>query len=115
MFKFPLNGELKPLEEKKISISFVPQNEIILNTQFEFKVKDGNELVVNCFGQSQRPSASFLSSEILIEDMYLNVINEKLAKLCNHSTLEAQFSWGKVWENFNLKFINLKLFEIIKS
>ena len=69
---------------------------MILNTQFEFKVKDGNELIVNCYGQSQRPSASFLKSEIIIGDMYLNVLNEKLTRLCNHSVLEAQFSWGKV-------------------
>ena len=87
---------MKPLEEKKISIIFVPQIEMILNTQFEFKVKDGNELIVNCYGQSQRPSASFLKSEIIIGDMYLNVLNEKLTRLCNHSVLEAQFSWGKV-------------------
>lgn len=87
---------MKPLEDKKISITFIPQTEMILNTQFEFKIKDGNELTVNCFGQSQRPSASFLKSEIIIGDLYLNVVNEQIAKLCNHSVLEAQFSWGKV-------------------
>ena len=96
MFNFPSSGELKPLEDKKLSIAFQPTVELILNTQFEFKVKDGNELVVNCFGQSQRPSASFLASEIIISDMYLNVVNEQIAKLCNHSVLEAEFTWGPV-------------------
>ena len=114
IFKFPSNGVLKPLEEKKISITFAPQTEMILNTQFEFKVKDGNDLFVNCFAQSQRPSASFVKSELVIDDMYLNVPNEKTIQLCNHSVLEATFSWGKVNINIFMTKIVITAFSMIK-
>ena len=61
-----------------------------------------NSRTCNCFAQAQRPKASFLESEILIEEMYLNVEHEINAKLCNHSVLEAEFQFGEV----NLKLVS---------
>jgi hypothetical protein len=41
-FEFRKEGQLKPLEIEKIPVLFNPTNEIILKTQFELTVEDGN-------------------------------------------------------------------------
>ena len=48
-FEFPLEGELQPLEIAKIEIKFKPTHEILLNTQFSFKIKDGNDMYCELF------------------------------------------------------------------
>lgn len=96
LFKFANEGDLLPLETKKIEITFVPIEEIILNTLFEIKIQNGNVLTVNCHAQAQRPLVSFLNSEIVLNELYLNVETSLFVNICNHSVLETEFCWTKV-------------------
>ena len=50
----------------------------------------------NCYGQAQRPVASFLQSEIILDNLFLNIEQEFTFQLFNHSMLKADFVWGKV-------------------
>jgi hypothetical protein len=98
LFGFETEGSLQPLESKKLNIIFAPIDEIIVNTQFKFEIENGNgnDLFFNCFAQSQRPSASFMTSQLNLDELYLNVIHKTKAILCNHSVLEAKFKLGQV-------------------
>ena len=44
MFEFVSEGALLPLESTKVEVAFVPDDEIILNNLFEFKVDNGNSV-----------------------------------------------------------------------
>jgi hypothetical protein len=96
LFKFANEGDLLPLETKKIEIAFVPVEEIMLNTLFEIKIQNGNILAVNCHAQAQKPTVSLLNSEIVLNELYLNVETSFFVNICNHSVLETEFCWIKV-------------------
>jgi hypothetical protein len=102
LFKFANEGDLLPLETKKIEITFVPVEEIILNTFFEIKIHNGNVLTVNCHAQAQRPTVSLLSSEVVLNELYLNVEASLFVNICNHSVLETEFCWSKVHSAFSI-------------
>lgn len=48
----------------------------------------------NCFGQSQRPSASLQQSSMEIDELYLEVEKRVNIRINNHSVLPAYFAWG---------------------
>ena len=104
LFKFANEGDLLPLETKKIEITFVPDEEIILNTMFEIKIQNGNFIAVNCHAQAQRPTVSLLNSEVMLNELYLNVEASLFVNICNHSVLETEFYWAKVHSSsFDIK------------
>ncbi len=95
LFEFPPEGSLQPLESTRVEVTFAPKAELVLNTQFEFFIEDGNTLACNCYAQVQRACASFVESEVTLDTLYLNVEDIAVARLCNHSVLETRFKFGK--------------------
>jgi len=104
LFEFENEGDLLPLETRKIEITFVPVEETIINTFFEIKIQNGNVITVNCHAQAQTPTVSLLNSEVVLNELYLNVEASLFVNICNHSVLETEFFWAKVpSSSFNLK------------
>ncbi len=95
LFEFPPEGNLQPLEAVRVEITFTPKAELILKTQFEFVIEDGNTIACNCVAQVQKANASFLDSQVTVDALYLNVEDIAIARLCNHSVLETRFKFGK--------------------
>ena len=95
LFEFPPEGSLQPLETLRLQIAFKPLAEIIVSTQFSLVVENGNVVHCNCFAQAQRSSASFLESHVYADSLYVNVESIAIAKLCNHSVIQAEFTFGK--------------------
>ena len=78
-----------------LQVAFKPLAEIIVSTQFSLVVENGNVVHCNCFAQAQRSSASFLESHVYADSLYVNVESIAIAKLCNHSVIQAEFTVGK--------------------
>ena len=53
---------------------------------------------IKCTGQSKRPEVAVLESEVLLNDIYVNVKTYKIVRLQNNGPVEAKFEWGKVFE-----------------
>ncbi|XP_056008414.1 deleted in lung and esophageal cancer protein 1-like isoform X2 [Ostrea edulis] len=92
----PSGGELKPLEQQKITIQFKPSNVHTLQAIFEVQVEDGNKINLAAFGEVQTPAACFLTSQICMEEVYKRVPVKYQAILINQTLLPVQFSLGQV-------------------
>uniref|UniRef100_A0A8W8MX88 Deleted in lung and esophageal cancer protein 1 n=1 Tax=Magallana gigas TaxID=29159 RepID=A0A8W8MX88_MAGGI len=92
----PSGGELKPLEQKKVSIEFKPTSVQTLKSILEIQVEDGNKINVAAFGEVQTVAVCFASCQIVMEEVYKDVIVQYQAVLVNQTLLSTEFSLGKV-------------------
>nr|XP_022304299.1 deleted in lung and esophageal cancer protein 1-like isoform X2 [Crassostrea virginica] len=92
----PSGGELKPLEQKKVSIEFKPTAEQTLKAILEVQVEDGNKINLAALGEVQTPAVCFSSCQIVMEEVYKDVPIKYQAILVNQTLLPTRFSLGQV-------------------
>ncbi|KAK3108686.1 hypothetical protein FSP39_013370 [Pinctada imbricata] len=96
-FRFiPEEGELKPLENKKVKIQFKPSSNKSINTVFELQVEEGNISNILVLAEVQSPTVCLYSCEICMEEVYKGVPVKYQAILVNQTLLATEFRWGPV-------------------
>ncbi|KAK3588190.1 hypothetical protein CHS0354_012251 [Potamilus streckersoni] len=96
-FKFePAEGKLKPLERKKIKMTFKPTSVKSVKTVVEVSVEDGNECHIGVYGEVQIPQVCFMTCELNMAEVYKDVPRVTVAKLLNQTLLLTRYEFGQV-------------------
>ncbi|XP_052802383.1 deleted in lung and esophageal cancer protein 1-like isoform X2 [Mya arenaria] len=92
----PDGGELKPLESRKVKVTFNPHLARSVRRIVEVIVEDGSNCNLACFAEVQVTQVCLIESEIYMPRVYKGVPVMSIALLFNQTLLPAVFEWGQV-------------------
>ncbi|WAQ94651.1 DLEC1-like protein [Mya arenaria] len=91
----PDGGELKPLESRKVKVTFNPHLARSVRRIVEVIVEDGSNCNLACFAEVQVTQVCLIESEIYMPRVYKGVPVMSIALLFNQTLLPAVFEWGQ--------------------
>ncbi|CAH1788302.1 unnamed protein product [Owenia fusiformis] len=92
----PSSGELKPLTNEVVKITYNPTQCTTLHTAFDVYVKEGNQCTIAGRGEVKRPEACLLQCGLELEDVYVDVPVIYTVDIVNQTQLDADFQWMPV-------------------
>ncbi|XP_033743778.1 deleted in lung and esophageal cancer protein 1-like isoform X2 [Pecten maximus] len=92
----PESGELSPLEQKTITIEFIPTAVKTIKRVFTVKVVDGSECNIGATAEVQEPQVCLSSCEVCMEDVYKGVPVLCQATIVNQTLIPTSFAWGQI-------------------
>ncbi|XP_060064823.1 deleted in lung and esophageal cancer protein 1-like [Ylistrum balloti] len=92
----PANGELSPLEQKTISIEFIPTAVKTIKRVFTVNVVEGSECNIGATAEVQEPCVCLSSCEVCMEDVYKGVPVLCQATIINQTLIPTSFAWGHI-------------------
>ncbi|KAL5006767.1 hypothetical protein ScPMuIL_015573 [Solemya velum] len=92
----PSTGALKPLESRRVLISFKPSEARSVRQVFEVHVENGKECVVSVLAEVQTPTVCLSSCEVSLDEVYLEVPSCYTTTMINQTLLLTEYYWGDV-------------------
>ncbi|XP_006869246.1 PREDICTED: deleted in lung and esophageal cancer protein 1 [Chrysochloris asiatica] len=92
----PSSGQLHPLGDCKVNVTFEALLCQSLQTVLELEVENGTWSYLPVYAEVQRPHVYLQSSHMEFSDLYLDVPTMAATTLINGTLLPTQFQWGKL-------------------
>ncbi|XP_064614552.1 LOW QUALITY PROTEIN: deleted in lung and esophageal cancer protein 1-like [Liolophura sinensis] len=86
----PDSGDLKPLASQTLTVTFTPTHAQSLKTMFRVLVADGQDCTLGVCGEVQLPQACLLSSDLHLDEVYLEVPLTREVTLLNQTLMKTQ-------------------------
>ncbi|XP_038654492.1 deleted in lung and esophageal cancer protein 1 isoform X2 [Scyliorhinus canicula] len=95
----PSRGELLPLAEYCVTITFTPTKCQSLKTVLELKVENGNTSHIAVQAEVQEVKVCLLSCAVTFKDVYIGIPVREMVKLFNQTLLPVKYTWGELHES----------------
>ncbi|XP_078210767.1 deleted in lung and esophageal cancer protein 1 isoform X3 [Callithrix jacchus] len=92
----PSSGQLHPLGECRVDITFEALHCQHLHTVLELEVENGAWSYLPVYAEIQKPHVYLQSSQVEVRNLYLGVPTKVTIALINGTLLPTQFYWGKL-------------------
>ncbi|PVD31091.1 hypothetical protein C0Q70_10369 [Pomacea canaliculata] len=89
----PNSGELRPLEETKVTVVYKPTDTKTVQNTFLLEVENGGTVALGVCAEVQKPVVCLLACNILLPEVYVGVPAEFTAVIHNQTLLPSKFAW----------------------